>query len=84
MLTSNLPSKYLMKADGNLYGQGIDIKAVNMGSKWLRPPRPRVRHSEVGLTFTNPWPSQYVQYAQDHAWSGSPACEPASPPTSRA
>ena len=56
MLTSNLPSKYLMKADGNLYGQGIDIdiKAVNMGSKWLRPPRPRVRHSEVGLTFTNP------------------------------
>jgi hypothetical protein len=54
MPTSNLPSRYLMEADGNFYGQGFDIKAIHMESKWLRPARPRLWHSEVGLTFSNP------------------------------
>ena len=54
MLTSNLPSRYLMEADGNFYGQSVANEAVNLEGKWRCPPRPRLWHSEVGLTFSNP------------------------------
>ena len=54
MPTSSLPSRYLMEADGNFYGQSVANEAVNLEGKWRCPPRPRLWHSEVGLTFSNP------------------------------
>ena len=40
-----------MEADGNFYGQSVANEAVNLEGKWRCPPRPRLWHSEVGLTF---------------------------------
>ena len=43
-----------MEADGNFYGQSVANEAINLEGKWRCPPRPRLWHSEVGLTFSNP------------------------------
>ena len=58
MLTSNLPSRYQMKARGDVHGQSVANEAVNLEGKWHFPRTARMGHTmvrtEVGLSFSNP------------------------------